>query len=73
MEGRTFFDFIDKGQAILDKTKADVVVWGYREDNKIRFQSRVIIEGKPMGYGVANSKRESEQAAAKQALQTLKD
>ena len=43
------------------------------EDNKIRFQSRVIIEGKPMGYGVANSKRESEQAAAKQALQTLKD
>ena len=43
------------------------------EDNKIRFQSRVVIEGKPMGYGVANSKRESEQAAAKQALQTLKD
>ena len=43
------------------------------EDNKIRFQSRVIIDGKPMGYGVANSKRESEQAAAKQAIQTLKD
>ena len=43
------------------------------EDNKIRFQSRVIIDDKPMGYGVANSKRESEQAAAKQALQTLKD
>jgi ribonuclease-3 len=43
------------------------------EDNKIRFQSRVLIEGKPMGYGIGNSKRESEQAAAKQALQTLKD
>ena len=42
------------------------------EDNKIRFQSRVVIEGRAMGYGVANSKRESEQAAAKQAIQTLK-
>ena len=36
LEGRTFFDFIDKGQAILDKTKADVIIWGYRDDNKIR-------------------------------------
>lgn len=43
------------------------------EDNKIRFQSRVIIDGKPMGYGIANSKRESEQAAAKQAMQTFKN
>lgn len=36
LEGRTFFDFIDKGQTILDKTKADVLIWGYREDDKIR-------------------------------------
>ena len=36
LEGRTFFDFIDKGQTILDKTKADVLVWGYREHDKIR-------------------------------------
>ena len=36
LEGRTFFDFIDKGQAILDKTGADVVVWGCRENDKIR-------------------------------------
>ena len=36
LEGRTFFDFIDKGQAILDKTKADVLVWGNREGDKIR-------------------------------------
>lgn len=43
------------------------------EDNKIRFQSRVVVDGRPLGLGVANSKRESEQAAAKQALQTLKD
>ncbi|MCQ2740835.1 MAG: hypothetical protein MJ210_01795 [Alphaproteobacteria bacterium] len=36
LEGRTFFDFIDKGQAILDTSKADVIIWGYRENNKIR-------------------------------------
>lgn len=36
LEGRTFFDFIDKGQAILDKTGADVLIWGYRENDKIR-------------------------------------
>ena len=36
LEGRTFFDFIDKGQALLDKTKADVLIWGYRENNEIR-------------------------------------
>ena len=36
LEGRTFFDFVDKGQAILDKTKADVLVWGCRENDKIR-------------------------------------
>ncbi len=36
LEGRTFFDFIDKGQTILDKTKADVLVWGCREHDKIR-------------------------------------
>lgn len=36
LEGRTFFDFIDKGQTILDKTKADVLIWGYREADKIR-------------------------------------
>lgn len=35
-ESRTLFDLIDKGQAILDKTKADVLVWGYREGEKIR-------------------------------------
>lgn len=36
LEGRTFFDFIDKGQAILDKTGSDVLIWGCREGNQIR-------------------------------------
>ena len=42
------------------------------EDNKIRFQTRVWVEGVSMGLGVGYSKRESEQAAARQAIQTLK-
>ena len=36
LEGRTFFDFIDKGQTILDRTQADVVIWGHRENDKVR-------------------------------------
>lgn len=46
LESRTLFDLIDKGQAILDKTGADVLVWGYREDDKIRlnFQTNLQYE-----------------------------
>ncbi len=36
LESRSFFDLIDKGQAILDRTGADVLVWGYREADRIR-------------------------------------
>lgn len=36
LETRSLFDLIDKGQTILDKTGADVLVWGYRDDGKIR-------------------------------------
>lgn len=36
LESRTLFDLIDKGQTILDKTKSDVLIWGYREGNRIR-------------------------------------
>lgn len=52
LEGRTFFDFIDKGQAILDKTKADVVVWGCRENDKIRlnFQTAAQYEKNNTSY-----------------------
>ena len=41
LESRTLFDLIDKGQDIIDKTGADILIWGYREGNKIRlnFQS----------------------------------
>ena len=36
LDTRTLFDLIDKGQAILDRTGADVLLWGYREGEKIR-------------------------------------
>lgn len=36
LESRNLFDFIDRGQTILDKTNADVLIWGCREDDKIR-------------------------------------
>ena len=36
LESRTIFDLIDKGQTLLDKTQADVLVWGYRDGDKIR-------------------------------------
>ncbi len=36
LESRNLFDFIDKGQTIMDKTGADVLLWGYREGEKLR-------------------------------------
>ena len=36
LESRTIFDLIDRGQTLLDKTQADVLVWGYRDGDKIR-------------------------------------
>ncbi len=36
LESRTLFDLIDKGQNILEKSGADLLIWGTREGNKIR-------------------------------------
>lgn len=36
LDSRSLFDLIDKGQTILDKTHADVLVWGCREADRIR-------------------------------------
>ncbi len=35
-ESRNFFDLIEHGQNILQQTKADVLIWGYRQDEYIR-------------------------------------
>ena len=52
LESRTLFDLIDKGQAILDKTGADVLVWGCREGNRIRlnFQTMSQYEDEELAF-----------------------
>lgn len=35
-ESRSFFDLIDRGQSLLEETSADVLVWGCREDERLR-------------------------------------
>lgn len=41
LESRNFFDFIDNGKKILKKTKSDVLIWGYREQEKIRLNFQI--------------------------------
>ena len=36
LESKTLFDLIDNGQSIIERTHADVIIWGYRENNHIR-------------------------------------
>lgn len=36
LQSRNFFDFIDRGAKIMSGTKADILIWGYEEDGKIR-------------------------------------
>lgn len=44
LESRTLFDLIDKGQTILDKTGADILIWGCREGNKIRLNFQTALQ-----------------------------
>ncbi|MDD4555857.1 MAG: tetratricopeptide repeat protein [Alphaproteobacteria bacterium] len=41
LDSKELFDWIDRGQTIIDRTGADVIVWGFREGDKLRlnFQS----------------------------------
>lgn len=41
LQSRNFFDFIDRGNKILASTKADILIWGYEEDGKIRINFQV--------------------------------
>lgn len=41
LQSRNFFDFIDRGNKILSSTGADIVIWGYEEDGKIRLNFQV--------------------------------
>lgn len=46
LESRSFFDLLEKGQTIIDKSGADVLIWGCRENDKIRlnFQTNLQYE-----------------------------
>lgn len=52
LESRTLFDLIDKGQDLIDKTGADVLIWGYREADKIRinFQTNLQYEKRDCAF-----------------------
>ena len=41
MESRNLFDLIDHGQNILDKTEADVLIWGCRQNNHLRLNIQI--------------------------------
>lgn len=36
LQGRNFFDLLDAGNTILQKLNADIVIWGYQENENIR-------------------------------------
>lgn len=36
LQGRVFFDLVDAGNMILQKLNADIIVWGYQENENIR-------------------------------------
>ena len=41
LQGRNFFDFIDRGVQIIKKTQADILIWGYEENGKIRLNFQI--------------------------------
>ena len=42
LQGKNFFDFYDTGKQILKKTKADVLIWGWKKDEKLRLNLQVL-------------------------------
>ena len=36
LESRNIFDLIDTGQSILKQTQSDIIIWGYRDNDKMR-------------------------------------
>ncbi len=52
LDNRSLFDLIDRGQTILERTGADVLVWGYRDNDRIRlnFQTDKQYENEDCAY-----------------------
>lgn len=41
LQGRHFFDFIDRGNKILQNMHSDILIWGYEENGKIRLNFQI--------------------------------
>ncbi|MEE6206546.1 MAG: hypothetical protein VZR95_00640 [Alphaproteobacteria bacterium] len=41
LQGRNFFDFIDRGNKILKNMHSDILIWGYEENGKIRLNFQI--------------------------------
>lgn len=54
LESRTLFDLIDKGQNILDKSGADILIWGRRENDKIRLNFQTPFQYETCGDGFSS-------------------
>ncbi|MBQ9271363.1 MAG: hypothetical protein IJ218_03765 [Alphaproteobacteria bacterium] len=59
LQGRNFFDFIDRGNKILSSTHSDVLVWGYEENGKIRLNFQTadpyIVPNDELSYSLLDS------------------
>lgn len=59
LQGRNFFDFIDRGNKILSSTHSDVLVWGYEENGKIRLNFQIadpyVIPNSELSYSLLDS------------------
>lgn len=41
LQGRNFFDLVDRGTQIIKRTHADILIWGYEENGKIRLNFQI--------------------------------
>lgn len=59
LQGRNFFDFIDRGNKILSSTHSDVLVWGYEENGKIRLNFQIadpyVVPNRDLSYSLLDS------------------
>ncbi len=42
LDGRRFYDLFEKGRSLLKRAKADVLIWGLREENMIRLNFQTL-------------------------------
>ncbi|MBQ7633900.1 MAG: hypothetical protein IJS88_07300 [Alphaproteobacteria bacterium] len=58
LQGRNFFDFIDRGNQILSSTHSDILIWGYEDNAKIRLNFQISDQyniGEGLSYSLLDS------------------